>query len=185
MELVINYALYAIAIFCVLTPVVAFGVFAPVIAKTTVVGFVVNWFAQFFTLTKEGKIAENPFAKILHPDTHSDDESPMWIDNAAPESHEHHIISTRTYSMVFLALIIGTVITVWVAGFDFGAWNMVIAMLVATAKASLVLLYFMHLKYDNMLNRTIFLSAFFFLLLLFAFSMGDIVSRIAPNIGFE
>lgn len=47
MELVINYGLYGIALFCVLTPVLAFGIFAPLIAKTTVVGFVVNWIAQF------------------------------------------------------------------------------------------------------------------------------------------
>ncbi|WCL48496.1 cytochrome C oxidase subunit IV family protein [Leptospira sp. GIMC2001] len=184
MELVINYGLYFIAIFCVLTPVLAFGIFAPVIAKVTVVGFVVNWVAQFFDLSKEGKIKENPLLNIFKQDTHSDDDSPMWIDNAKPDSEEHHIISAKTYLMVFGALIVGTIITVWVAGFDFGAWNMVIAMLVATAKASLVLLYFMHLKYDTNLNRVIFLSAFFFLVLLFAFSFGDIMSRILPTSSF-
>lgn len=52
MEIVINYGLYLIAIFCVFTPVLAFGVFAPVIAKTTVVGFVINWIAQFTERTK-------------------------------------------------------------------------------------------------------------------------------------
>lgn len=53
MEYVINYALYFIALFCVFTPVLAFGIFAPVIAKTTVVGFVINWIAQFTERSKE------------------------------------------------------------------------------------------------------------------------------------
>lgn len=184
MELVINYGLYFIALFCVLTPVLAFGIFAPVIVKTTVVGFVINWFAQFFEKTKDGSIAGgNPFNKIFDAG-HEEDDSPMWIDNAKPESEDHHIISTKTYVMVFIGLIIGTIITVWIAGFDFGSWNMIIAMLVATGKATLVLLYFMHLKYDSMLNRTIFLSSFFFLALLFAFSFGDIISRVLPDKGF-
>lgn len=177
MEILINYGLYIIGILCVMTPVIAFGVFAPVIAKTTVVGFVINWFAQFFQRIKEGKETGGFFKKIFETG-HEEDHSPMWIDNAKPEKHEHHIVPNSVYIGVFVALIILTVITVWVAGFDFGAMNMVIAMLVATTKASLVLLYFMHLKYDHLLNRTIILSSFFFLALLFAFSMGDIISRI-------
>jgi cytochrome c oxidase subunit 4 len=68
-----------------------------------------------------------------------------------------------------------------VAQYDLGKWNMIVAMAVATCKAFFVLAYFMHLKYDNMLNRVIFLSAFAFLALLFAFSFGDIISRIAPT----
>jgi cytochrome c oxidase subunit 4 len=180
MDLVINYGLYFIAIFCVLTPVLAFGVFAPGIASSTVFGFIANWVGQYFDLTKAGKIGELPMLKVFKQDSHADDESPMWIDNAKPDSNDHHIIPPKTYIMIFLALIVGTIITVGVAYFDFGSMNMVIAMLVATAKASLVLLYFMHLKYDNMMNRVIFLSGFFFLMLLFAFTMGDIFSRILP-----
>ena len=184
MEIIINYGLYFIAIFCVLTPVLAFGIFAPGIASTTVFAFIANWAGQFLDLSKEGKIKEIPFSNIFKQDVHADDDSPMWIDNAKPDSHEHHLISTKTYIIVFLSLIVGTIITVFVANFDFGSMNMVIAMLVATAKASLVLLYFMHLKYDNMMNRVIFLSGFFFLLLIFAFTMGDIVSRILPTAGY-
>lgn len=185
MDIVINYSLYAIAIFCVFTPILAFGIFAPLIAKVTVVGFVVNWFAQFFEISKNDPDQSKPsLIKRLIGDSTSDNDTPMWIDNAPPEREDHHIIPTKTYLWVFFALIVGTVITVWVAQYNFGSMNMVIAMLVATAKATLVLLYFMHLKYDHLLNRTIFLSAFFFLFLLFVFSMGDIISRINPEMSF-
>jgi cytochrome c oxidase subunit 4 len=184
MELVINYGLYVVGIFCVFTPILAFGIFAPLIAKVTVVGFIANWFAQFSEKSKkESGKAPGLFSKIIG-DSSSDDDSPMWIDNAPPEREDHHIISTKTYLAVFLALIIGTVVTVWVAQFNFGSMNMVIAMFVATLKATLVLLYFMHLKYDHLLNRTIFLSAFFFLALLFVFSMGDIITRVNPEMSF-
>ena len=81
-------------------------------------------------------------------------------------------------------LLLGTIITVGVAQIDFGPWNTVIAMFVATVKASFVLLYFMHLKYDNAMNRVIFGSGFFFLLILFSFSIIDIITRVKPLIGF-
>jgi cytochrome c oxidase subunit 4 len=55
MELVINYGLYVVGIFCVFTPILAFGIFAPLIAKVTVVGFVVNWFAQFTNHSEKGE----------------------------------------------------------------------------------------------------------------------------------
>ena len=100
------------------------------------------------------------------------------------EDHGHHIIPIPVYAGVLGILILGTIITVGVAQIDFGAWNTVIAMFVATIKASFVLLYFMHLKYDNAMNRVIFGSGFFFLLILFAFSIIDIITRIKPVMGF-
>ena len=79
-------------------------------------------------------------------------------------------------------LLVLTVLTVAVAkpvtGVDFGFLNTFIAMLIATVKASLVLAIFMHLKYDNKLNLMVFLTGVFFLLVLFAFTYTDIVSRI-------
>jgi cytochrome c oxidase subunit 4 len=100
------------------------------------------------------------------------------------EEHGHHIIPISVYAGVLAILAIGTIITVGVAQIDFGPWNTVIAMLVATIKASFVLLYFMHLKYDNAMNRVIFGSGFFFLLILFSFSIIDIITRVKPLLGF-
>ncbi|MCE9499975.1 MAG: cytochrome C oxidase subunit IV family protein [Leptospira sp.] len=100
------------------------------------------------------------------------------------ENNPHHIIPIQTYLAVFGLLILGTIITVWVAEYDFGKWNTVIAMIVASVKATFVMLYFMHLKYDNMMNRVIFGTAFFFLLVLFAFSAVDIYTRISQHVSF-
>ncbi|MDF3818981.1 cytochrome C oxidase subunit IV family protein [Leptospira sp. 96542] len=190
MDYVINYGLYFIALAAVATPVLGFGIFAPVIAKATVVGFIVNWFGQFFQTERFDKFkSENKDSKLLKfvlgDEEHKADDhasASMWVeDGEEEEEHDHHVISIKTYVYVLLALFFGTFVTVWVAQYDLGRWNMIVAMAVATCKAFFVLAYFMHLKYDNMLNRVIFLSAFAFLALLFAFSMGDIVSRILPT----
>ena len=99
----------------------------------------------------------------------------------AQGTHEHHIIPLRTYWTVFAALIILTVITVAAAQVDFGARNALVAFGIASVKASLVLGIFMHLKYDNMMNRVIIGSGFFFLLLFWFFSIVDIVTRIPQS----
>ncbi|MCB0342189.1 MAG: cytochrome C oxidase subunit IV family protein [Pseudobdellovibrionaceae bacterium] len=98
------------------------------------------------------------------------------------DSGSHHIVPLATYAKVISVLLVLTVLTVAVAkpvtGVDFGFLNTFIAMLIATVKASLVLAIFMHLKYDNKLNLMVFLTGVFFLLVLFAFTYTDIVSRI-------
>ena len=90
----------------------------------------------------------------------------------------HHILPFKLYVQIFASLLVLTVITVWVAQFDFGSLNTVIAMLVATVKATLVALYFMHLKYDDKLNTVCLLSGVFFLLVMFAFIAIDVYTRV-------
>ena len=92
-----------------------------------------------------------------------------------------HIISAKTYFVILIGLLILTAVTVGVAQIDFGAWNAFFAMLIATIKASLVLLYFMHLKYDDKLYWLIFGSAVFFVALLYFFSKLDLVTRVLQN----
>lgn len=60
-----------------------------------------------------------------------------------------HIVPRKTYLTILIALLILTAITVAVARVDFGNWNLVVAMLVASIKAGLVTLFFMHLKYES------------------------------------
>lgn len=96
----------------------------------------------------------------------------------ASGTQEHHIIPFKTYLTVLLVLLAFTVITVAASRVDFGAANALIAMLIASVKAALVLLYFMHLKYDEKLFPTVFFTSIFFLILFFAFSQLDIVTRI-------
>lgn len=83
--------------------------------------------------------------------------------HAAGHDHPGHILPFRIYVLVFGALIVLTVFTVTVSRYDFGAWNIVVAMLVASVKAMLVALFFMHLKYEK---PTTWLYAFFPILLL-------------------
>jgi cytochrome c oxidase subunit 4 len=194
MEYVINYGLYFIALVAVFTPILGFGIFAPGIATATVGGFIWNWVSQFFQTDRFEKFkTENKDNKLLKfvlgDEEHKEDHASasMWVEDGEgdeEEEHDHHVISIKTYGLVLGILFIGTIITVWVSLFDLGKLNMVVAMGVATVKAFFVLAYFMHLKYDNMLNRVIFLSAFFFLALLFAFTMTDLVTRILPTEGF-
>lgn len=93
----------------------------------------------------------------------------------------HHVIPLKTYLNVFAALIGLTAITVLAAQVNFGAFNAVVAFGIATCKAVLVLGYFMHLKYDDKLNRVIFVSSVFFLIVLYFFCWVDEATRISQQ----
>lgn len=93
----------------------------------------------------------------------------------------HHVLPMKVYITVFVSLLFLTAITVLVAQFDFGSMNAVIAMAVATVKAALVALYFMHLKYDDKTNAVCLLGAFFFLMVMFAFSALDLWTRVIQS----
>ena len=93
-------------------------------------------------------------------------------------NNEHHIIPLNVYYKVISLLLFLTVVTVAAARVDFGKWNTVIAMLIASIKAGFVLAFFMHLKYDNKIYRVLFGSAIFFLVVLYFFSILDIVTRV-------
>lgn len=82
---------------------------------------------------------------------------------------------------VLVVLLILTGITVGTSRIDFGPANMLIAMFVACVKASLVMAFFMHLKWDTAINKIIFLSSFLFLSLLFIFTLADHATRRMDN----
>jgi len=89
---------------------------------------------------------------------------------------EHHV-SWKVYLAVFLALCVLTVITVEVAGHDFGRLNLIVALGVAVTKATLVVLYFMHARYSPRLTGLVIVAsvAFFFILVFLTFT--DYISR--------
>lgn len=87
----------------------------------------------------------------------------------------------RAYLAVLAVLLILTAVTVGIAQIDFGALNALIAMLIASVKGALVLLYFMHLKYDGGIYWTVFGSSVFFVILLYFFSKLDIMTRVIPE----
>ncbi len=89
----------------------------------------------------------------------------------------HHVVPVRIYVAVFLALMVLTAITVAVAFVDLGALNNVLMLGIAVAKATLVILFFMHVKYGTRLIPLVAAGAFFWLLILFGFTLSDYLAR--------
>jgi cytochrome c oxidase subunit 4 len=88
-----------------------------------------------------------------------------------------HIMSFGLLSRIWLALLLLTGVTVGVAAFDFGYLNVLVAMTVATAKALLVILFFMHLKYENRLLGTFVALVFLILAIFIGFTFFDVAFR--------
>jgi cytochrome c oxidase subunit 4 len=94
----------------------------------------------------------------------------------------HHIVPLNVFYKVFATLILFTVLTVFTAKFvDLGAFNGLLAFAIATFKGFLVMAYFMHLKYDEKINRLIICSSFVFVFLLFIFCVLDIATRVSQQ----
>ena len=91
--------------------------------------------------------------------------------------HGHvHVVPIPIYLAVFAALMVGTYLTVWAAGKDFGAFNTVVALGIAITKATLVILFFMHVKYSARLTQLWVGAAFAFLALLVLGILNDYYS---------
>ncbi len=100
-------------------------------------------------------------------------------------SHTTHIMPISLYMKVGGLLLVLTGLTVFASFLQFGPYNLVIAMVIAATKASLVALFFMHLKYDNKLYMTLFVSALLFLATFVILTMFDTMTRgdINPETG--
>jgi cytochrome c oxidase subunit 4 len=91
---------------------------------------------------------------------------------------ENHIVPVKNYVMVWLALMIGTVSTYLIAEFvDMGVWNIVVALLIAATKMSLVIYFFMHVKFDDKLTKLFVAGGFIWLFILISVTMVDYLSR--------
>jgi cytochrome c oxidase subunit 4 len=93
---------------------------------------------------------------------------------------EHHVVPVRVYVSIFLALCVLTVVTVAVTGYDFGPFNLIVALGVAIAKASLVVLYFMHARYSPKLTGVVIASSVAFFVILVFLTLTDYLSRPWP-----
>ena len=99
--------------------------------------------------------------------------------------HSQHIASSKLYWLIWFVLIVGTVVTALVARVDLGTYhgidaNTVVALFIATCKASVVVLVFMNVKYaSEKLTKAVLLSAVFWLMLLLVLSLIDYSSRYA------
>jgi len=88
-----------------------------------------------------------------------------------------HVIPQRIYILVFVTLLLLTLVTVDVAFYDAGWLNIYIALTIATCKALLVILFFMHVRYSPRLTWVFVGAGFFWLMILFVFTLGDYLTR--------
>ena len=89
-----------------------------------------------------------------------------------------HIVSVKTYITIWLALLVLTGLTAGIAFVDLGPFNTVVALVIATLKALLVVLIFMHVKYaSDRLTKVVLVSALFWLFLLLGLSLADYTTR--------
>jgi cytochrome c oxidase subunit 4 len=88
-----------------------------------------------------------------------------------------HVAPKSLYYTVFIALIIGTGLTVLAAEIDLGALNNVVMIAIAGTKALLVILFFMHVRWSTRLTWVVAASGFFWLLIMFALTMQDYLTR--------
>ena len=89
-----------------------------------------------------------------------------------------HVVPKSTYYLIFAALMIGTAATVGAAFVDLGnTANTVLALAIACTKATLVVLFFMHVKYSPKLTWLVVIASIFWLMLLLLITMGDYATR--------
>jgi cytochrome c oxidase subunit 4 len=93
------------------------------------------------------------------------------------EHTTHHIVPKSTYYLIFTALMIGTALTWWVATIDLGAMNNVIMLAIAGTKATLVVLFFMHVKYSKPMTWTVILASLFWFGIMVVLTMNDYLTR--------
>jgi cytochrome c oxidase subunit IV len=110
--------------------------------------------------------AENP---THHYDAH-DTMTPMV--DAHGDVHVH-VVPLKVLFGIYFCLVVATVLTVAVTWVDFGQLNVFIALGIAVIKAALVILYFMHLRWDNLFNGVILISALAFVMTFIGVAMMD------------
>ena len=105
----------------------------------------------------------------------------VQINETDRESHghspAHHASPLSMYFAVFAALMILTVLTVWVSRIDLGAWNTAVAMAIAIVKATVVILWFMHVIHSPRLTWIVVLASFLWLAVLFTLTFADYLTR--------
>lgn len=106
---------------------------------------------------------------------HTEDQDPSNVTN--PEHTSHHIVTPAQYGLVFGTLLILTAVTCLVAFIDLKWANPVIALFIACFKASIVVLFFMHAKYQSRLIKMTIGSGLFLFLSLIVMTLSDYMSR--------
>jgi cytochrome c oxidase subunit IV len=105
---------------------------------------------------------------MTHPPDHE-----TYSGHAAP----HHQAPLTVYFAVFFTLMILTILTVWVSRIDLGTMNTAVAMAVAVAKATVVILWFMHVIHSPRMTWIVLISSFLWLGVLFVLTFSDYLTR--------
>ena len=105
----------------------------------------------------------------------SQENDPLNINN--PEHVGHHIVTPFQYMLVFATLLVGTAITVGAAYVELGVLNPIVALGIASFKAVVVILFFMHVKYQSRLVRLTVAAGFITFLVLIMMTLTDYMSR--------
>jgi cytochrome c oxidase subunit 4 len=93
-----------------------------------------------------------------------------------------HVVSLKVYIGIFITLMVLTGVTVSVAFYNLGPLNAVVALTIASFKATLVILYFMHARYSSKLTWLVIIAGFFWLGILLVLTMTDYVTRGLPSL---
>jgi cytochrome c oxidase subunit IV len=99
------------------------------------------------------------------------------VANHSEPDYVGHIIPTRIYVAIWALLIVLTLTTVYAATVDLGIFNIVVALVIATIKGTMVVLFFMHLRYSTKLTMVTVIASIFWLFILFSLTMTDYISR--------
>jgi len=102
------------------------------------------------------------------------------VPESQPTHPRGHVVPVKVYLGVFLALCVLTGVTVAVTGYDFGPFNLIVALGVAITKATLVVLYFMHARYSPKLTGVVVAASLAFFVILVFLTLTDYVSRPWP-----
>ena len=92
-----------------------------------------------------------------------------------------HVSPLKLYIGIFLTLMVLSAITVGAAFINLGQFNSIVAITIAVVKATLVILYFMHVKHSSRLTKITVVMSFFFVAILFAETFMDYATRGMPG----
>jgi cytochrome c oxidase subunit IV len=103
-------------------------------------------------------------------------------EHQAPDPHDSHdvdfhVVSPVIYLIVFASLLVGTALTVLASYFELGVWNPIVALLIACIKATIVVLFFMHVKYSSRLTKLTVGAGLFTFMALVGMTLSDYFSR--------
>ena len=93
------------------------------------------------------------------------------------EHTKQHITSYKTYGIILILLLCFTSITVFVTRFDLKTWNVAIALLIASTKATIVVLYFMHIKFESRLIKVLVAGVTALFAVFIALTLFDYIFR--------